>query len=261
MYQFKNLIDLVVDTHESSFGLIFNGKYIEQEISGFMTLVVSGRGLVGREIKTSSAPGADGENLDYSNLPGRMIDVKFRLTAEDSSSLRRKYERLNTLLHTKTAKAIQFRDDPTRHFKGILSGISEEEETSNTIKGEISFYCPTPFKYSDPITKSGTSILLPGGDNAYKVLADFSFVPTAPAALVRIFNGYGESIAIGPVVAGATYKLTTSTDRVEVKENGIKKMTLLSIEAGVETFRIEPDLVFTLSTVGVLTGNFLELRL
>lgn len=261
MYVFKNLVDRIVDVHESSFGLVFNGRIIEQELPGFLTLVVSGRGLVGRELKTSSAPGADGERLDYSNLPSRMIDVKFQLDAEDDATLRLKYEHLNALLHTKTAQTIQFRDDPGRYFVGILSGIREEEETSNTIKGEISFLCPTPFKYSDPIVKSGASVVQPGGNHAYKLLADFSFTPTSSAALVRILNGYGESIAIGPVVAGSTYTLITSGDRVVAKENGLKKMTLLSIEAGVETFRIEPDSAFTLSTGGALTVTFQELRL
>ena len=261
MYDFKDLDSPTADAQESSFGLKFNGKIIEQEIPGFLTLVVSGRGMVSRGIKASPSPGSDGAYFDYSNLPGREISVRYRIAADSAQELRQKYEKLNALLHTPNPAQLSFMDESTRYYIGSLSAVSEEEETANDLTGELSFYCPRPFKYSTPITKTGATVKQVSDGTVYRLLADFAFQPAADGASIQILNQYGEAITIGPVVAGKLYSLTLSGDTVELKENGLKNMGLLSINAGIETFRILPGINFSLSTKETLTATFQELRL
>lgn len=261
MYQF-NTLDAIPDPRtESSVGLIFNGIDLEAVTPEFLTLTVSGRGLIGRDLTSTPVPGRDGTVPTDSTLPARFIQVKYQLSAESNAHLRDTYERLNALLHSKDEAPIRFRDEPDCYFMGSLSAVSEPEESSNILVEELQFYCSRPFKYQDRQPVSGASINHPTRANLFGLMADFSFTPTANAAEIRVRNSLNQSIGIGPVVAGREYKLLLTKDRPEIRENGIRKMTLLSIESGLETFQVKPGLSYNLSTGGSLTATFKELRL
>lgn len=259
MYEFTTLTGIAPSTG-SSFGLIFNGFDLETSIPGFRTLTIEGRGMIGREIKSVSPPRRDGQILEYSNLPPRDITVNYSIKGDDASSLRRRYEELNAILHQSNLSEIKFKDDPGFHYKGILYRIREDDEDSNQIKGQIGFYCPMPFKYSDPVTKSGTTVTYPNNDYLIGVLGRFSFTANASLSTIKIQNDVGDSITIGPVVSGRNYILDIG-DKINIYENGIRKIALLTITAGVERFRVEPGLIYSLSNGGSLQIEFREIRL
>lgn len=266
MYNFSTL-EGMSNIDGSSFGLIFNGQDFESTIPGFRTLSVSGRGLVGRTLEVVPAPGRDGSILTDSRLTPREIGVKYVIEAENSDDLRRAYEKMNSLLNIESAP-IKFRDDPLYHYIGSLSKTTENDEITNSVIGFLGFYCPSPFKYKEPVTITGSapSYVLPAdhygtkGDSA-GLLADFTFQATATLPVVKLNNSLGQFIQIGPVTSGRTYQLILSGDKVNIIENGMRKMTLLSITSGVETFTIRKDLTYSLSTGGQLTAKFTEVRL
>jgi predicted phage tail component-like protein len=266
MYNFSTL-EGKSENKGSSFGLIFNGHDFEEVIPGFRTLAVSGRGLIGRNLEAPNVPGRDGSVLMESRLAPRDIGVKYVIEAESTDDLRRSYEKMNVLLNVELG-TIKFKDDIQYHYKGSLSKATENDEVTNSVIGYLGFYCPAPFKYKEPVTVTGLnpSYELPEdyygtkGDSA-GLLADFSFKATATAPIVKLNNSLGQFIEIGPVTNGRTYQLILSGERVSVIENGMKKMSLLSITAGVESFVIKHGILYTLSTGGQLTAKFTEVRL
>lgn len=260
MYDFTDL-NQIPHSAGSSFGLIYNTTDLEQELPGFRTLSVTGRGLISKDISTSKVPEMDGLRIDESSLPARTIDVKFLLRASSATDLRRSYEKLNRFILTKNQTTVSFRDDPGRYYIGLVTDCNVDEELTNEAIGMMRIFCSKPYQYSNTVTSSGTSVSFPVNLYTIKLLADFSFIPTESGESIQIRNSYGQSITIGPVAAGRLYDLILSDDRITIKENGIRKMTLLSIQSGVETFRIQPGTVYSLSTGGTLTARFQELRL
>lgn len=267
MYGFTKLDGGALISPVSSVGLIFNGIDLESIIPGFRTLSIKGRGMIGRTLEIVKRLGGDGDVLLSSNLPSRTIGVKYVLESKDNTGLRKAFERLNAILHTKEEVSISFRDDTTCYYKGILETSGEEEETSNIIKGELVFYCPTPFKYKLPVTKTGVNPVFnsyggndPKDSGVAGLFANFSFTSNVNAPNVRIQNSKGQFIELGPVVSGKTYKLILH-DRISIFENSFRKMSLLKITAGVENFQIEPGISFSLSTGGNISVEFTEVRL
>lgn len=266
MYKFTTL-EGVSQLDGSSFGLIFNGQDFESVIPGFRTLSVSGRGLISRNVQSLPVPGMDGEILTESKLTPREIAVSYVIDATSSEELRRSYEKMNSLLNVPTAK-IKFKDDPLYYYDGTVTQTTEDNEITNSVLGSISFYCPSPFKLKDPVTITGTAPKFELPPDYYgikgavsKLLADFTFQATATLPIIKLNNSLGHSIEIGPVISGRTYQLLLSGDRVNVIENGMRKMTLLSITSGVEKFKVQPGITFTLSNGGTLTAKFTEARL
>ena len=260
MYDFTSLTGSSA-IEGSSYGLVFNSTDLESAIEGFRTLTIDGRGGIGRVIKASPSPYRDGEIFEYSNLPARLIRVQFIIESENSSDLRRSFELLNAILHKKGLSEIKFKDDLGFFYLGSLSQIKDDTEESNSIKGDIEFYCPTPYKYSEPLIITSTAPSYPNNSRLIKLFANISFTASANAGSINIANSLGQIITLGPVVSGKKYDLKFVNNKFEIYEAGIRKMTLLSITSKVELFKIEPGVTYTLSTGGSLSVEFQEVRL
>lgn len=257
-YNFRKYDDLGIrNIPGSSFGLIFDGTDLEKQIEGFQTISVSGRGLLPRSVNLKSVSGTDGKVFSYSNMPERVIGVKYLLSAGSSEELRRKYSELNMILHGKAEKEIKFKDDLDYSFYGSLSGINEGEESSNEMLGEFFLICSKPFKYS--YEKGVMNGEIPADPYSIKVHSNFTFPVSVAAGSVTFSNSLGDSVSIGPVVVGQ-YSLKFG-DKVEVFENGIRKMALLSITEAAESFRILTGVTYTVSNGAPVTGVYRVLRL
>ena len=267
MYDFTKLDGVASPNYNTSYGVIFNGIDLEESIPGFKTLIVNGRGVLGRDISTINAQGRDGSILESSTLPSRLLQIKYSLESDNSTNTRKSLERLNAILYENKEVSIMFKDDLTNYYEGTLADTTTEDEDSNIIQGQLIFICPTPFKYSTPIVKSGTSVIYNNYDGDYKIdagiiglYANFTFTSTVTAPNVQLKNSLGQSIEIGPVSSGRTYRIVLKPKTI-IYENGIKKMKLLKITPMVEIFKILPGISFNLSTGGQLSTEFKVVRL
>lgn len=199
----------------------------------------------------------DGRIFSYSEMPERVLSVKYLLSAGSSAELRKAYSMLNFYLHKRVEKEIRFRDDLDYSFYGTLSGISESEETSNEIIGEIALVCSKPFKYS--YARDVVAGFIPEDPYSIKVNADFKFTVAVGAEVLTFTNDLGDYIFLGPVIP-AEYTLKFG-DKLNIYENGIRKMRLLGITAGVEAFRIATGVTYQVSTGAAITGEYRVLRL
>lgn len=143
-----------IDTTESqssvllpSEALKFNGIYFENIISGYRTLYTRGREMLETEIAAEEVGVRDGAIYKNKRYKGRTIIVGFQLIKPTNTEFLEAFNRLNALLDVKESEMI-FADEADKFYTGTKVGITDFEPGSNSITGEIEFYCSDPFKYS-----------------------------------------------------------------------------------------------------------------
>lgn len=153
--------------------LKINGSYIENVITGYRTLSVSGREALSPELNTYETGSRDGSRLKSKRYPARTITVKYQLKADSSKDFRDKYNQLAEILNVEDAELI-FNDETDKYFTGTPSEIGEVEPGSNFVTGEFQILCTDPFKYSveehevSPSSDSGFNVFTIDYQGTYK---------------------------------------------------------------------------------------------
>ena len=147
MYSFIDTTESQSSADLPSEALKINGIYIENEISGYRTLYVSGREAMSPELTTYETGIRDGAVMQNKRYPARTITVGYQLIAKSNSDFRAAYNKLNRLLDVEEAELI-FADEPDKFFIGTPSEAEEVEPGSNVVTGEFAILCTDPFKYS-----------------------------------------------------------------------------------------------------------------
>ncbi len=147
MYNFIDVTEVSESVVLPSEAVQINGVYIEDQISGYRTLHVSGREALSPEITTYETGVRDGSVLKSKRFPARTIIITYRLVAETNESFREAYNQLGSILNVEDAELI-FNDEPDKFFIGTPSFIGEVEPGANSVVGEIEILCTDPFKYS-----------------------------------------------------------------------------------------------------------------
>lgn len=145
--------------------LKINGEFIENQITGYRTLSVSGREALSPEIDTFSTGVRNGSTLNYKRYPERIITVKYQLIAKTNKAFRDAYNKLGSILNCVDAELI-FNDELDKFFIGTPSTIKDVEPGSNSVIGEFEILCTDPFKYSTteyevtPTVDDGTTFIV-----------------------------------------------------------------------------------------------------
>ena len=145
-----NFIDVNADSEGyilPSEALKINGAYIEDQISGYRTLSVSGREALSAEVETFSTGIRDGSKIKHKRYPERIITVKYQIIAESNEAFREAYNKLGGILNVDDAELI-FNDEQDKFFIGTPCGIEPVEPGRNAVVGEFEILCADPFKYS-----------------------------------------------------------------------------------------------------------------
>ncbi len=147
MYNFIDVTEVSESVVLPSEALKINGEYIENLISGYRTLTVSGREALSPELTAYETGVRDGSVVKNKRFPARTIIVKYQITAESSEAFREAYNQLAYILNVEDAELI-FNDEQDKFFIGTPSYIGEVEPGMNSVVGEFEIYCADPFKYS-----------------------------------------------------------------------------------------------------------------
>lgn len=190
MYDFVDTVDeLQVSTDLPAEALSINGEWIENLIPEYRTLHVSGRELLGSEIDDYEIGNVNGTKYRGKRYPARTITVTYQIIAKTSSAFRQAYNKLNAILDVEEARLI-FADEPDKYFIGTKAGNNEVDAGSNSVIGEIEFYCADPFKYS-AAEKSFTAAANDDGILEMKIINDGSVaVPISYEITHNHENGY-----------------------------------------------------------------------
>ena len=147
MYNFMDTKDTQLAGVLPAEALSINGTYIENEITGYRTVNVSGRELTAAELFSADVGKADGAVYQGKRYQPREITVTYQLVSASNAAFRAAYNRLNQLLAIEQAKLI-FADEPDKYFIGTLTDRTAVDAGRNSVVGEFTFTCVDPFKYS-----------------------------------------------------------------------------------------------------------------
>lgn len=180
MYNFIDVTEVSEESVLPSEALRINGEYIENLISGYRTLNVSGREALSPEIESFTTGIRDGSSIRNKRFPERYITVTYQIKAESNEAFRDAYNQLGKILNVEDAELI-FNDEPDKFFVGTPSFIDSVEPGKNSVVGRFEILCTDPFKYSvieyeaEPDLDESSILIDYGGTyNAYPILeADF----------------------------------------------------------------------------------------
>ena len=123
-----------------------NGSYIDDDVTGLMTLRSVGREITLRELSAVSRI-ADGSILVNSRYPERQIVVHFIIKRNSLANMRSSMESLKRMLDVSNATII-FNGDSSYYYIGTPTLDEDITEAWNGIVGSFTITCMDPFKYS-----------------------------------------------------------------------------------------------------------------
>lgn len=207
MYEFRDTTasEFSADNSLSAEAMSFNGKYFENEITGYRTLHVSGREILSSEVQTEDINLIDGSKYYGKRYPARTITVTYQLIAENDTVFRQAYNKLNLLLRGEQVQII-FNDEPDKYFIGTAVGNTDPEPGTNAVTGEIEIYCSDPVKYSTTLKEVTASANDDGvleavieNNGSVPVSIDYEITHNAETGYIGIVSKNGGTMQFGKI--------------------------------------------------------------
>lgn len=207
MYYFSDTTGQAASPSLPAEALKLNGTYLEEAVTGYRTLYVTGRELLAPEVTLTEVGARDGTLFRRRRYPERVITVGYQLIATTDAGFRTAFNQLCRLLDVEEAQLI-FADEPDKYFIGTPSEVGEIDPGRNAVTGEFSFTCADPFKYSvqeytaTPSANGVFQIAYNGTMPGFPVLAaDFTAAAAGSTAdgcgYVAFLNNRGKIIQLG----------------------------------------------------------------
>lgn len=130
----------------------FDGGFIEHIVSGYRTLTVSGREMLGVELTTEDV--ANGCIVTEERLPARELVITYQLDANSSEELLTRFKQLESLLMTGKDVPIFFNDERDWVYYGRLSTVDSVPVESNSVVSTFTILCSDPKRYGRELTTS-----------------------------------------------------------------------------------------------------------
>lgn len=147
MYNFIDVTEASEGFVLPSEAMMINGQYIEDLISGYRTLRVSGREALSPDVGEIEVGIRDGSALEKKRYPSRILIVEYQLIAESNEAFREAFNQLGKILDVKDAELI-FNDEQDKFFVGTPCVIDSVAPGLNAVVGKFEILCTDPFKYS-----------------------------------------------------------------------------------------------------------------
>nr|DAK41505.1 MAG TPA: Receptor binding protein [Caudoviricetes sp.] len=224
---------------EPSDNMSINGTPVNEIVDGYRQLSVSGRGLIGQEVKTTSIAGRRGVWIEEISEPSRVLEIKYQLEASTSEELRDKFDKLNLFLRTtnngsKTLE-VTFKDEPSFTYYAIFSGADSFEENSKSIVSRFSLLVPDGYKKSR-LKGSVGQIELTG---AFEVMPEKIVVTTTKTTnVVRITNGRQTISFTGAYDANQDITILFETEEVKATYKNRSILSELDLFSDLENFKV-----------------------
>lgn len=214
--------------------LMINGKTIEEQISGYQTLTVTGRGPLPKKITAETPDGRDGQRFIEAYYTTRSIVVAYQIIADTAEDLIAKYSQLATILGNNEF-TFNFKDDPDWYYTGTVSATSDLPVGVLAGNGSFTITCSDPHSYSTAksvsITNSGT---VQDSCTSAKLI-EIDYIPSETATTIAITNGnYKMSFSGATVNAGDM--LTIDPINQVIRLNGTDKTAWLDFDSDFENF-------------------------
>ena len=223
---------------EPSDNMSINGTPVNEIVDGYRQLSVSGRGLIGQEVKTTSIAGRRGVWIEEISEPSRVLEIKYQLEASTSEELREKFDKLNLFLRTTNSSnllEVTFKDEPSFTYYAIFSGADNFEENSKSIVSRFSLLVPDGYKKSR-LKGSVGQIELAG---AFEVMPEKIVVTTTKTTnVVRITNGRQTISFTGAYDANQDITILFETEEVKATYKNRSILSELDLFSDLENFKV-----------------------
>lgn len=245
--------DIVATTPSDNMSI--NGTPVNEIVEGYRQLSVSGRGLIGREVKTTSIAGRRGVWIEEISEPSRVLEIKYQLEAKTSEELREKFDKLNLFLRTTNSSnllEVTFKDEPNFTYFAIFNGADNFEENSKSIVSRFSLLVPDGYKKSR-LKDSVGQIELTG---AFEVTPEKIVVTTTKTTnVVRITNGRQTISFTGAYDTNQDITILFETNEVKALYKGRNILSELDLFSDLENFKVR-----NLDTVSATNATVKEVK-
>lgn len=215
-----------------------NGTPVNEIVDGYRQLSVSGRGLVGQDVKTTSIAGRRGVWIEEISEPSRVLEIKYQLEAKTSEELREKFDKLNLFLRMTNSSnllEVTFKDEPNFTYFAIFNGADNFEENSKNIVSRFSLLVPDGYKKSR-LKNSIGQIELTG---AFEVTPEKIVVTTTKTTnVVRITNGRQTISFTGAYDANQDITIVFETNEVKAIYKSRTILSELDLFSDLENFKV-----------------------
>ena len=223
---------------EPSDNMSINGTPVNEIVDGYRQLTVSGRGLIGQEVKTTSIAGRRGIWIEEISEPSRVLEIKYQLEAKTSEELREKFDKLNLFLRTTNSSnllEVTFKDETNFTYFAIFSGADSFEENKNSIVSRFSLLVPDGYKKSR-LKESVGQIELNG---AFEVMPEKIVVTTTKTTnVVRITNGRQTISFTGAYDVNQDITILFETNEVKALYKNRSILSELDLFSDLENFKV-----------------------
>jgi predicted phage tail component-like protein len=227
-----------ITAFEPSDNMSINGTPLNQLVEGYTHLTVTGRGLLGQSVKSTSVPGRRGVWVESVSDDERQLEIKYKLEADTSSKIRDKFAKLNKILRTHASSGfleITFKDEPEYVYYGYFSGADDIEEKSLSIISKFTILVPDGYKKKQAQISTGSVTL----SDALEVLPEsITVTPTGTVNQVQIINGTKVLSFSGSYVAGKDLVVTFGDEEVTAIYNGRSILSELERFSPLEQFTV-----------------------
>lgn len=245
--------DIVATTPSDNMSI--NGRPVNDIVDGYRQLSVSGRGLIGREVKTTSIAGRRGVWIEEISEPSRVLEIKYQLEAKTSEELREKFDKLNLFLRTTNSSnllEVTFKDEPNFTYFAIFNGADNFEENSKSIVSRFSLLVPDGYKKSR-LKESVGQIELTG---AFEVMPEKIVVTTTKTTnTVRVTNGRQTISFTGAYDVNQDITILFETNEVKALYKGRSILSELDLFSDLENFKVR-----NLDTVSATNARVKEVK-
>lgn len=228
--------DIVATTPSDNMSI--NGTPVNEIVDGYRQLSVSGRGLVGQEVKTTSIAGRRGVWIEDISEPSRVLEIKYQLEAKTSEELREKFDKLNLFLRTTNSSnllEVTFKDEPNFTYFAIFNSADNFEENSKIIVSRFSLLVPDGYKKS----RLKDSIGLIELTGAFEVTPEKIVVTTTKTTnVVRITNGRQTISFTGAYDANQDITILFEINEVKTLYKGRSILSELDLFSDLENFKV-----------------------
>ena len=225
---------------EPSDNMLVRGGTLDEKMDGYRQLTVTGRGLIGQSVKTTSIAGRHGVWVEDISEPERILEIKYQLTADSSAELRKKFNTLNRILRSVSDEhgflEISFKDEPDYIYYALFNGADAIEENALTVVSRFSLLVPDGLKKSNYQKSTGVVVL----ENSVEVVPKKITVTTTKTTdTIKITNERQTISFTGSYDANQDITILFDTNEVKALYKNRSILSELDLFSDLENFKVK----------------------
>lgn len=214
--------------------ITLNGVDLMDAIPQYRQVKVSGRGLVGREVNTTTIPARAGVRVNSLQEKPIELEVEYILDCNSNEELRGAFEKLNKILKKDDVLTIRFADTQGYSYQGHFTNAGSISQTNYLAQGSFTLFVPYPYMQSDKQSSTTGLVQL---TNASMVLpTKIEATVSANANEITIQTGYSVIRFKGNYLAGNRLKIEWLENEISIMYDGRSILTELARLSDPENF-------------------------